>query len=73
MSTYNKYLFERYTSEVKLEDRNWLYSNLKNYFLDITFPKVRKHLSTIAAFLCFTVQYAWRILSIHGQIQQDQL
>lgn len=51
MSTYNKYLFERCISEVKLEDRNWLYSNLKNYFLDITFPKVRKDLSTIAAFL----------------------
>lgn len=71
MSAYNKYLFERYISEVKLEDRNWLCSNLKNYFLDITFPEVRKDLSSIAAFLCFTVQYAWRI--IHGQIQQDQL
>lgn len=44
MRTYNKYLFERYISEVKLEDRNWLYSNFKNYFLDITFPKVRKDL-----------------------------
>lgn len=32
MSTYNKYLFERYISEVKLEDRTWLYNNLKNDF-----------------------------------------
>lgn len=73
MSTYNKYLFERYISGVKLEDRNWLYSNLKNYFLDITFSKIIKDLSAIAAFPCFTVQYAWRIPSTHGQIQQDQL